>query len=146
MHFGRSRAKTEPTSPAEGGRFNSELPNTQRHHLGKHVQLVGPSSPVTALMRFRLRTWPTVSTHLCQGKVKNRGECGRVHLPFAWRWEKHFRACGRAILSLGGVRIRLHTWPTVPSRPTCGLPPRSLHRWSLPPRRWVDSSSTEPAS
>ena len=50
---------------------------------------------------------------------------------------------GRAILSLEGVWIRLHTWPIVPSRPTCGLPPRRLHRWSLPPRRWVHSSSTD---
>ena len=146
MHFGHPRAETEPTSPTEGGRFNSELPNTQRHHLGNQIQSVGPSSPITAQERFRLWSWPTVSTHLLQGKVKNRGECGRVYLRFAWRWEKHFRACGRAILPLGGVQIRLHTWPTVPSRSTLGLPPRSLHRWSLPPRMWVHSSSTEPAS
>ena len=89
MHFGRPRAKTEPTSPSEGGRFNSELPNTERHRLEKQVQSVGPSSPITVLGRFRLHTWPTVSTHLCQRKVKNRGECGRDHLPVAWRWEKH---------------------------------------------------------
>jgi hypothetical protein len=61
------------------------------------------SPPTSALVRFRLHAWPTVSTHLCQDKVKNRGECGRVHLPFAWRWEQHFRACGRALLSLGGT-------------------------------------------
>ena len=70
MHFGRPRAKTEPTSPAERGRFNSELPNTKRHHLGKQVQSVGPSSHITALVRFRLHTWPTVSTYLCPSKVQ----------------------------------------------------------------------------
>ena len=84
MHFGRPRAKTEPTSPAEGGRFNIELPNTQRHHLGKQVQMVGPSSPITALVRCRLHAWPTVSTHVCQGNVKNRGESGRVRGKFTF--------------------------------------------------------------
>ena len=61
------------------------------------------SPPTSALVRVRLHALPTVSTYLCQGKVKNRGECGRVHLRFAWQWEKHFRACGRAILPLGGT-------------------------------------------
>ena len=70
VHSGRPRAKTEPTSPAEGGRFNIELPNTQRHHPGKQVQSVGPSSPITALVRFRLHTWPTVSTYVCPSGVQ----------------------------------------------------------------------------
>ena len=91
MHFCHPRAETEPTSPAEGGRFNSELPNTQRHHIRNQVQLVGPSSPITALVRFRLHAWPTVSTNLCQDKVKNRKALGRVHPRLAWRYAKHCR-------------------------------------------------------
>ena len=81
MHFGRPRAKTELTSPAEGGRFNSELPNTQRHLLGKQVQSVGPSSPIFALVRFRLHTWPTVSTYLCPSEVQTAHMAYCLHLP-----------------------------------------------------------------
>jgi hypothetical protein len=55
------------------------------------VAEVGENSPSTALVRIRLHAWPTVSTYLCQDKVKNRGACGRIHLPLALRRAKHCR-------------------------------------------------------
>ena len=51
-HSGSQSDNTEPTSPMEGGWFNSELPNTWRHGLRRQVQSVGPSLPSTVSERF----------------------------------------------------------------------------------------------
>jgi hypothetical protein len=83
VHFGRPRAKTEPTSPAEGGRFNSELPNTQRH-----------------------RTWLTVSTYLCPSKVQTAYLAYCLHLPLGGRF-----SLGAGRLTLGSVAPEEHPPP-----------------------------------
>ena len=41
--------------------------------LRKQVQLVCPSSPLSALVRFRLHIWPTVSTYLCKSLSLQQG-------------------------------------------------------------------------
>ena len=95
------------------------LGGSRRWVDSRQVQSVGPSSPITALGRFRLHAWPTVSTNICQDKVKNRKACVRVHLRLAWRYATGAVSC---LLSSDPNRCCQLLHPFLPCASACSCP------------------------